>query len=530
MVINARRATSKVLRTPMSRSKRFVTGLLSSYAAIGVNMVYTIASIPLALHYLDKEEFGLWALVTQLGGYLMLLEFGMSGSISRALSDHKDNVESGIYGNILRTGARVFAIQGVLVGALGLIMAWLAPSLLNLPAHLQHPFMMLMGLQALINGTRLALGALGSPLWCHQRLDLTNLAGSISLVCTFALLWLGFELGWQLYSLPFATAVGFIVATVINYISCRRLGYYPPPEHRGHYDPKLFRELFHFGGSLFMMNLGVQLTSASQVIIVSRLLGMEAATTWSVSTKLYQMGQQVVARILDSSAPALTEIIVRGDSSRMKNRFRDILSISAVVAAAVSAGIALTNGAFIEIWTSGRVTWEPWNNVLLACILFSTSVTRCHTGLVGITKQIGGMKYIYLFEGLAFVAVSLMLVPNIGLTGLLVAALVCNLAVTGAYGVGRTGRYFGIPRNEVVLWIARPTATIMISILLFSLTCVTIVAQLDAISRLSIGTGLFFFIYIPALWLVGMNLHSRIEATTVISRILLKAKARLTPA
>ncbi|MEY3897092.1 MAG: hypothetical protein RLZZ214_2613, partial [Verrucomicrobiota bacterium] len=29
----------------MSRSKRFVTGLLSSYAAIGVNILYTIASV-----------------------------------------------------------------------------------------------------------------------------------------------------------------------------------------------------------------------------------------------------------------------------------------------------------------------------------------------------------------------------------------------------------------------------------------------------------------------------------------------------
>jgi O-antigen/teichoic acid export membrane protein len=47
----------------MSRSKHFISGLLSSYAAIGVNILYTLASVPLALHYLDKDEFGLWNLV-----------------------------------------------------------------------------------------------------------------------------------------------------------------------------------------------------------------------------------------------------------------------------------------------------------------------------------------------------------------------------------------------------------------------------------------------------------------------------------
>ena len=80
----------------MSRSKRFVTNLVSSYATIGINILYTVVSIPLALHYLDKEEFGLWVLVTQMAGYLMLLEFGMSGSVARSLSDHKDEIEHGV--------------------------------------------------------------------------------------------------------------------------------------------------------------------------------------------------------------------------------------------------------------------------------------------------------------------------------------------------------------------------------------------------------------------------------------------------
>ena len=72
------------------RTKRFLSGLVSSYLAIGVNVGFTIASVPLALHYLSREEFGIWALVTQISGYLMLLEFGMSGSVARFLADQDD--------------------------------------------------------------------------------------------------------------------------------------------------------------------------------------------------------------------------------------------------------------------------------------------------------------------------------------------------------------------------------------------------------------------------------------------------------
>ena len=147
-----------------------------------------------------------------------------------------------------------------------------------------------------------------------------------------------------------------------------------------------------------MMNLGAQLASASQVILCSRMLGMEAAAVWSISTKIFSLAQQFVGRVLDSSAGGLAEMAVRKESATLQKRFHDIVSISAVMAVIASAGIALTNGPFIEIWTSGRISWNPWNNLLLAMVLFSTAVTRSHTSLVGITKEIRGMKFVYLLR------------------------------------------------------------------------------------------------------------------------------------
>ena len=54
----------------MSRFKRFTHSLLSGYVLLGANILYTFASVPLALHYLSKKEIGLWGVVTQIAGYL----------------------------------------------------------------------------------------------------------------------------------------------------------------------------------------------------------------------------------------------------------------------------------------------------------------------------------------------------------------------------------------------------------------------------------------------------------------------------
>jgi O-antigen/teichoic acid export membrane protein len=506
----------------MSRSKRFIANLVSSYATIGINILYTVVSIPLALHYLDKEEFGLWALVTQMAGYLMLLEFGMSGSVARSLSDHKDEIENGVYGSILKTGSRVFIIQGAAIALLGLVLAWFAPSMMNLPGHLHRPFILLMSAQALLNGLKLSVGSLASPLWSHQRLDLSNLAGSSSLIVSFAVLWLGFHLGWHIYSLTVATAAGFLVGLVLTYLSCQRLGLYPPRAYRGRFNPTLFKQLFHFGGDLFLLNLGAQLLSASQVIVVSRMLGVESAAVWSIATKIFSMAQQIVSKIMESSAGALAEIMVRGETNTLKKRFQDVVTISAVMAVVASAGIALMNGPFIEIWTEGKVTWSPWNNFFLASVLFSTAVTRCHISLGGITKQIRGMKYVNLFEGIAFVALSIGSVKSFGFTGLLLAALICNIGITGSYGFARTASYFKTRSHHVAGWVSRPALILLLTLALFSLTLLPTITELGALFRFSVGAGLFMAFVLPTVWFFGLGSRIKSELAAIFFRI--KAK------
>src|SRR5437016_6062388 len=95
-----------------SRIKNAVHSLASGYAAIGGTVLYTLASGPLALHYLSKDELGLWWLVTQIGGYLMLIDAGVTGSVSRILIDHKDRKDDGVYGSVIKTGCLALMVQG----------------------------------------------------------------------------------------------------------------------------------------------------------------------------------------------------------------------------------------------------------------------------------------------------------------------------------------------------------------------------------------------------------------------------------
>src|SRR4051794_34029147 len=101
----------------MSRFRRVVHSVATGYAVLVATAIYGLASVPLALHYLSKERFALWALMTAIGGYLSLTDLGMSNSLARLLIDHKDERAKGLYGSLIQTGLLVLLVQALFIMA-----------------------------------------------------------------------------------------------------------------------------------------------------------------------------------------------------------------------------------------------------------------------------------------------------------------------------------------------------------------------------------------------------------------------------
>src|SRR5439155_23230560 len=90
-----------------------------------------------------------------------------------------------------------------------------------------------------------------------------------------------------------------IFTTLITLFAVIRLKLFPPSEKWGRASLQTFRELFDYGRQIFLLSVGLQLVNASQVIIISRIMGLETAAIWSIATKPFLLAQQIVYRLLD---------------------------------------------------------------------------------------------------------------------------------------------------------------------------------------------------------------------------------------
>lgn len=424
----------------MSRLKNFAHGVISGYVQMAANIVFTIFSVPLALHYLGKEEFALWSVIMQVMGYFALIDLGMTASVARALADDKDDRDGGRYGSLLKAGALVFGVQGLAIALVTWFLAPLVANLLEIDVRWKLEFVTLLRGCGLVTAFGFLMKIWGAPLWAYQRYDVGNYATSVGFAVQIAGLWLGFIWGLGLKSMLLAYTLQTVLVCVWCAVAGAVFGMFPKRGAWGRAESGMLRSLFGFGRDMFLLSLGSQLLTASHVIIVARFMGLEAAATWAIGSKFFSLAQQGVFKIFDSSAGALTEMFVRKENLRLQARFRDVAAITASLSVALAlVGIA-ANASFLNVWTRGRFSWPVAMDVLLAVGMVVICVDRCFIGIGGVTKEIRLLRFIYFIEGLLFVALAWFLGLYFQLAGIAAASIIAAIVCSGAYGVYRARR------------------------------------------------------------------------------------------
>jgi O-antigen/teichoic acid export membrane protein len=440
----------------MSRFHNFQRNLTLSYTQLAVNVVYVLISVPLVLYWLPKEEFGLWALLIQLMGFFSLVDLGMTTATGRLLVDYKDRRKEGGYGALVKTAFWVSAVQGLIILVIILFSAPLLAAVIDIPSLYKETFISLMRLQGVITALLFSMRPLGLILYAHQRLDICTYNEIGSLVCQLVLLWVCLAAGQGLFSFVYAGAFYAFIGPGYLFWKCKRMGLWPDAGEWGKASWSVFLSVFRFGKDVFLMTLGRQLTLASQTVIVSRTLGLESAAVWAVGTKMLNLVIPLISRPFGTALPGLSEMLVRGEVARLRARFSGIVELTASLGVVLGISLALCNSLFVQVWTQGAIVWLPWNDVLLGIWVVLLSLQATHGSFVSVTKDIGGMRYVFFLEGCCFVLVAILVGPVMNYSGVVGASIVCAALFSYQYSLSRSIRYFKCTVRELAFgWVRR---------------------------------------------------------------------------
>lgn len=341
------------------RLRRVALTSVTTFAAKGTQIAAGLISVPLTLHYLGAERYGLWMMISSASAMLRYADFGMGNGLVNAVSHANGAADERLARE--STSSAFFMLAGIAVAAV-VLMATIYP-FVNWPAA----FNVKSTLARAESGPALAIFALctlaSMPLGVVQRTQFgyqegfaSNLwlaAGSIlGLAGVLTVIHFRGGLTW----LVLALAGGPLLSTALNY--CAHFGWVRPwlrPAF-GCFERSLATNLARAGATFFGIQMLGTLTAPFDNILIGHVLGPATVAQYAVVQKLIGLAFMVPMIILTPLWPAYGEALSRGDLEWVRLTFRRAIVFSALISSGIAAGLIVFGRQLVLLWVGRAIT------------------------------------------------------------------------------------------------------------------------------------------------------------------------------
>ncbi len=426
----------------MTRTARFLEGLVFGYLFQIVVMVTGIWLTPFLLRHLGQHDYGLWLVGLQLLNYVSLVDFGVLAIFPREVARLSSPGEAALpLADLVRKTTKIVLGQALLVG-IGSYCLWL-----TVPASwaaLRAPLGWVLASMAAIYPLKLFPALLEG----FQDLGFANRARLGAWAASTALTIYLVSQGSGLYSLAAGLILNQVAFSGIAALRLRSLR------------PDLFNGFFQadkFGWADFTRGAWVSIGQVAQLllggidmVVIGNVLGPEAVVPYACTSKLIMVLQHQPHIIVQGAMPGLSQM--KGSESRERIRATSTaLNISMLLLSGWLATVILSiNAGFIEWWVGGN---QYAGNVLSLAFVV-TMLARHFTHTLGYTLFCFGYERLTsisaLVEGLVNLALAYIGTKYLGLPGIPLATLAAALFVALPFSLRGLTRELQVPASVIL--------------------------------------------------------------------------------
>jgi O-antigen/teichoic acid export membrane protein len=330
----------------------FFTSIAALVARVGT-ILTLLVTVPMALHHLGPERFGLWMILSSLAAMTAFADFGIGNGVLNLVAHASGQDDEQGIREATSTALLVLGGIGTLIAVIGLIafyaVDWGAVFRLTSPlARAEAGPATLIFWLCLAVGLPLGLGAkiqialqqgYAANLW-------TGAGGLLSLMLVTTAIHL--DAGIPTMVLALFGSQQFVILLNYFWVFCvERPSAAPKLRYARR---KLARSLFSIGMSFFVLQLISVISYRIDALLIARFFGPVEAGSYAVYERLFSFVSLAVTVVVMPLWPAYGEAFGRGDHQWVKATFRKslIFSLSATVAA--SLPLVLLHGPLLRLW------------------------------------------------------------------------------------------------------------------------------------------------------------------------------------
>lgn len=375
----------------------------------------TFLVTPYIIHSLGNRTYGFWIMALSIFGTYELFDFGISSAVGRYLARSLGRDDPEEMNDILNTSLAIFLIFAGVVALLTLGAAFSLEMFMKDPeeVRLQRRVFLVLGLGLAVN---LPLKIFRGVLISHIRYDKLSLiaiarVAAANLAIVFAL-WQGYGilgLAW----INVLSRLGEHIAVVVyarQTFPALALG--PRHVRRG-----VARELFLYGSKTFVAQIADLLRLRIDSFVIASFLAVDVVTIYDVGRRLQDFAGQVIQSALNVMVPVFSRYDGQRDTVNIREKYLLLTKFSIVITFFAGVSLILYGKAVITRWVGGGFDASYAILAVLAVAMVMELIQNPAIQLLyGLSKH-QYYAYLNIVEGVANLALSIVLVRSVGLIG-----------------------------------------------------------------------------------------------------------------
>ena len=416
------------------------------FATVAVGLWLT----PFTLRYLDREQYAIFALMSDVLMWLGLLDLGIAAGLraqAAQLTGRPDHEK------LNRLASTAFFSQNVVVAAVIVIgggLSFAFPEFFNIRPDLQAEATNLMFLMIVALALSMGTQTFSALLIANQQIHVDNAFGLLNLVIRSLLTVFLLQAGWGLYSLAVAnlaakaTSSGLAVLRtfrLLPHLSIRRrLASWSELKGIGH-----LGLWFTLGG---LANIAINGLSR---IITAKAVSVEMVTTLTLTGRLYSFSGGLIILMTDTARPMLGQLLGQKKMGEVLRIYRQLFALSVGCAIVLGMSIWAGNGVFIQRW----VGEANYGGIIMDCALVSNFVlsfwNRPNRAVLAAGLIVRPQALSQIVEGAFNLTLSIILARYYGVVGIVMGTSLASILTSCWYLPYRTARMFDLSFGKF-LW------------------------------------------------------------------------------
>ncbi len=330
-------------------SRHLALSTVSNYLGQVVNLAVWFLLTPFLVRHLGPSQYGLWVLVSSFIAYGSLLDFGVGDAIVKYVAEFRARGDGESASRLVATSLWLYCALGLIVLLIGVALAPLVATLINVPPGEEHTASMLVILTALGVAVELPATASHSVLRGLHRFDLMNIIGSSAIV-TLALAWVAvILLGGGVLAMAAIVTPLTLLWQIPTIMLIRRSA----PDIRFGFSGaqrSMARSVATFSSALFGINVAATVKGKTDEIVIGASLPVAAVAPYSIARRLSGLPGQLAFQFVRVLMPLASRLHAEGDRSLLRGLYTASMRFTIGLFAAVAGPLMVFAGPFLAAW------------------------------------------------------------------------------------------------------------------------------------------------------------------------------------